>query len=234
MNIDRITELINKLPLTLFLVAYLGFLGSDYYSFMHDESSPLAMKHKEIEAAKQGSQKAQAKLKEIDTFVKSLEKKKVEIRQLALELQETKNSIPERSDVPGFMKATITEAKKVGIVITALKPGITENHEFYSEQHYEMKFRGAYVQVLGFLDRISNMNEIVQVDSFGMKPTGSQLEKIVALEGSLDVKTFSYLGTKEDKIGHSENYDSASGSGDKSTPKSSSPTGTGSAPGGGK
>ncbi|MBI2711961.1 MAG: type 4a pilus biogenesis protein PilO [Bdellovibrio sp.] len=206
MNLDRINDLINKLPLTLLLVAYLGYLGYDYYEFTNSDQSPLVSKRKEIETAKANAQKAQAKLKDLDRFVKGLETKKVEIRQLALDLQETKSSIPERSDVPGFMKALITEAKRSGLKISGLRPGESSNKEFYSEQHYDLRFQGAYSQVLAFMDRISNMSDIIQIDSFQMKPVGSALAKFVNLDGSIDLKTFSYLGTKEDKIGTNDTY----------------------------
>lgn len=201
---EKINELVNKIPITLLLFGYLGYLYLDYYKFTTDETSPLIQKQREIETTKANNVKLKGKVKEMNTFIQSLEAKKAEVRNLALELQQMKSSISDRNDVPGFIKLATTEAKKVGLSVLSVQPAGSTEKEYYAEQAYKLDFRGAYVQLLAFLDRISNVTEVVRIDNFAMKPIGSPYAKFIELQGTVEMKTYRYLGSKADKIGSQE------------------------------
>jgi len=51
------------------------------------------------------------------------------------------------------------------------------------------------------VNRLSNLQRIVRIESVDMKPVSSAASKYVELEGSLEVKTFSYVGSKADQVG---------------------------------
>jgi len=193
MNSDRLKEILNKIPFSVLLLAYIGYLGFDYQTFTTDPASPLVSKQGQVESIKADTQKLQSKLKEANEFLASLEGKKLEIRKLAQELEEVKDALSENLDIPEFMKTAVTEATKVGLRVVSIKPTESTKHEFYAEQAFEMTFSGVYVQLLVFLERMSNVQKIVRVDNFAIRPRGSASSKYVELEGIVELKVYRYL-----------------------------------------
>jgi Tfp pilus assembly protein PilO len=200
-DIAKIKEILDKVPFTLIVAAYLGSVAYDYQQFNTDPGSPFVMKQSEVNAAKVSKAKLEGKLKEAVAFAKTLDAKRNELRGLAVELQSMKETISENLDVPSFMKMTITEAKKVGLNIQSLKPKGSQPKEFYSEELFQMTFKGVFVQLLAFLQRLSNVAELANVENFEMKSIGSKRGRYVELEGMVEIKAYKYLGSKADSIG---------------------------------
>ncbi|MGK5084962.1 type 4a pilus biogenesis protein PilO [Bdellovibrionota bacterium FG-1] len=201
MNNERIKEVLERLPLGFLLILYMGYLGFDYYSFTTASDSPLLQKQSEVANIKKNTVVVQEKLKVAHDFFKSLDAKRGEIRHLAQVLGEMKGSLSADVDVPSFMKMVVTEAKKVGLNVMGIKPIERKSHEYYEEQPFALGFKGVYVQLLVFLERLSNVQNIVRVDDFEIRPISASGARFVELEGVLQIKTFKYLGTKADEIG---------------------------------
>lgn len=213
MNLEQIRELLLKIPTTLMLVAYLGYLGFDFYQFFSDPSSTYLTAKRDVETYKTTNLKLEAKLKELNEFVKSLESKKADLRKAALELQELKGSIPEAFDVPRFMEMTLTEAKKAGMKVLSLSPNGVSDKEYYSEIKFSLNCKGVFTQLLIFLERMSSVTEIVRVDSFRVTPLGSTSGRFTELSSELELKTYKYLGSKADSVAKADQGDApASGS----------------------
>jgi len=128
---DKLKELLNKLPLTLFLGAYLGYLGYEYYFFTTDPGSDLIQRSGEIQAAKDNNEKVRKKIKDAAAFYKSLDQKKKQIRSLAKDLSQMKSSLSEQLDIPAFIKSVVTEAKRVGLRVESFQPTKEKKEEFY-------------------------------------------------------------------------------------------------------
>lgn len=210
MNREMLKERLEKFPITLLLVLFLGYLAYDYSVFMNDPASLLTAKKTELKGAKEINNKIQERVKQANEYVRNLEAKTAEIRRLAVELEGMKATLTESLDVPGFMKMAITEAKKVGLVVLGLKPTALNKSEYYVEQAFELNFRGVYVQLLVFLDRLSQAQKIVRVDNFSIKPKGGGSSRYVELEGTVQIKTYYYLGSKADELGRTESLAPAS------------------------
>lgn len=204
MSSDKIREIFEKLPLSFLVFVYLAYLAYGYYSFTNDSNSPLLQKRQQIELIKQQNGKLETKIIQLSDFARTLESKKEELRRLAQDLQEMKTNLPEELDIPEFMKTVITEAKKVGLTVLSLKPNDTVKAEYYVEQKFTMTFRGAFIQLLAFLERLANVTEIVRIENFDMKSTGSSRARYVELEGSVEIKTYQYVGSKADMLGQTE------------------------------
>jgi type IV pilus assembly protein PilO len=203
-NSEKINDLVNKIPISFLMFCYLGYLAFDYYTFENDPASPLLSKKTEIAAAKENNTKLENKLKQSSEFVKTLEQKKLELRRIAQDLQDVKGTLSETIDVPAFMKMVITEAKKVGLTVSSLKPMGSSEKEYYAEHVFLLSFRGVFVQLAAFLERLANVSQVVRVDSFSMKPIGSSKSKYVDLEGTVEIKSYRYLGSKADSIGSAD------------------------------
>lgn len=205
MTSEKIKETLEKIPFLMILGIYIFYLGYDYYIFNTDETSPLQMKNREINSAKENKGKFEKKLKEFQAFAKTLDVKKVELRALAKELQGVKDALSEKTDVPAFMKMTITEAKKAGLTVLSLKPEGSSAKEYYVEQTFSFRFKGLFPQLLSFVQRLANVTEIVRVDKLEVQSVASnQSEKFALVQGSLDIKTYKYIGTSADTMGNSD------------------------------
>jgi type IV pilus assembly protein PilO len=209
-NSDKIKEILSRIPIGTLALLYAGYLGYDYWSFTHDESSPLLQKQSQIESAKTDNAKLQVKVKQGQDFLKSLEAKKAELRKLAGDLEAMKGTLPEALDVPEFMKTTLTEARKVGLTVVSLKPTEGKNFEFYAEQPFEFAFRGVYVQLMVFLERMANIQRIARVDDFDIKPLSPGASRYVELEGTVNIRAYRYLNSKADELARERAKDAAS------------------------
>ena len=191
---------LNRLPIGLLMAAWAGYLAWDYYGYVSNADSPLLQKVSQIEGMKKESEGLQKKVKEMQEFSRKLDQKKAELRELAQKLDVMKNGISEDVDVAAFLKATTTEAKKVGLKVVSMKPAAAVNQEFYQEQPFDFQFKGVYVQLLVFLDRMTQLQQIVRVEAFDVKNSTASSSAIVELDGTVQIKTFKYLSSKADEI----------------------------------
>ncbi|MCM2276756.1 MAG: type 4a pilus biogenesis protein PilO [Oligoflexia bacterium] len=204
MGLERLKEILQRIPFTLLLVVYLAYLAYDLHAFNSDEASDLNLKKKEVAAAQEDLAKLNKKVEQTKEFMRSLNTKREELRKLAQELEDTKAVLTETLDVPAFMKLVLTEAQRVGLTVQSIKPGEVSRQEYYAQQLFDVSFRGVYVQLIGFLDRLANLQKIVRVDDFTMKPISSSSARHVELEGMLQLKAFRYAGSKADELGKKE------------------------------
>ena len=161
---DQVKEILNKIPYLMVIVTYGLWMGYKTYLFKTDTSSPLVRKQAEISGKKNDIKTQEAKKKDLITFEKNLDVKREELRALAVRLNETKASLNEDLDVPALIKTVITEAKKIGLRVEGLRPSGEEQKEFYVESRFKLPFRGAYAQLVVFLDIISRVNKNFRVD----------------------------------------------------------------------
>jgi type IV pilus assembly protein PilO len=220
-NSDQLKEIINKLPIKLLVTAYLLWTAYDYFHFLghverlmgKEPSSVLAMKKKEIEAASSENDKLSAKIKEANEFFKGLEVKRSELRDLAQKLEGMKITLSENIDPAEFMNTIFLESKNTRLSVVQLKPAEANNRENFGEQSFEYQFRGAYVQLLLFLDRIAKLQKIIRVENMSLRPVEAQQGKFTLLSGSLQIKAYRYIGSKADDVAKSVTSGAAPASG---------------------
>ena len=203
MDKERIRELIERIPVPLLLVAYVGYLGYGFYQFKNSPDSPLFEKNTELQTVTQENDKLQLRARELKKFIQELERKKLEVRNLANKLDESKASLSETFDVPSFMQMAVTEAKRLGLQVVALRPTDRTAKELYAEQSFEFGFKGVYVQVLIFLYRMSQIQTIVRVEDITVRPSGPRTQKFVQLEGTMKIKGYYYVRSKADDVSRS-------------------------------
>jgi Tfp pilus assembly protein PilO len=193
----------NQSYLGLILVIIVGYFGYDYQTFFNDASSPLLMKQEESKVLAQQVEEKKKKKEEAKLFFKTLEAKRTEVRALVEQLSQMKQTLSENSDVSGFSKYLFTEAKKIGLTMSSLTPNQRIKQQFYEELPFQIAFSGMFVQIVAFLERVSQADRIVRIESISLRPKGGQAvgAKFVELEGSALIKTFMYLGTQEDEMG---------------------------------
>lgn len=197
---EELRDKIEKAPLSLIFAMVLAYFAYDYLSFTSDAESPLISMQAQVERIKKENSQVQAKIKAANEFYKTLDQKRAELRSLALELDRMKATLSEELDFPAFMKMVVTEARRVGLGVVSLKPTESKGHEFYVEQAFDLSFKGLYLQLLVFLERLSNVERIVRVDNFDLKRVTSSLGPYVELQGTIQIKTYRYRGSKADTV----------------------------------
>lgn len=172
----------------------------DFKAFQEDQASEFGIKTSQVSQTKTEITSLEKKNQEMQEFVKALDQKKLEVSQLSSKLFELKSALSDRFDVAEFTRTIFTEAKKAGLDVQSIRPRAKVDTEFYREFPFELRFKGVYPQVFTFLNRIANMQRLVRIDQFSLKPISSSKSQFVQLEGDLELKTFSYLGSQADKI----------------------------------
>lgn len=196
----KLARILKFVPVELITVFMALYLYLDWQEFNESPDGPVMKAKASIELATKEDAVLVKKLKEAQEFWRTLEARKVELRELSRQLQEMRASISAEVDVPAFMSLTVTEAKRVGLSVLAIKPESQIKHEFYVEVPFAFQFRGVYVQLLVFLQRLANTQNIIRVDSFDLRPVSDSGSKYVELAGTIQIKTFKYLGTKADQL----------------------------------
>lgn len=201
---ERIREIIDKIPIKLIMFVLLAYKGYDVYVFVNDPQSDLNQRVATIEETQGQIQKLELRVKEIEKFKQLLDQKRESLRAVAQELENLKASLGSEIDVPAFIKMVTTEARKLGMAVGSIRPAAVIQKDLYNEQTFEISFRGIYVQLLVFLQRLSKMQNIVRVESMEMRPVaGSSVggaKRYVDLDGRIQIKAYSYRApSPEDK-----------------------------------
>lgn len=200
MEKSGLITIIEKLPIMLIAICYIGYMAFEYTDFMEEDTSPYKSKLKKAEKMVDENKRIGKKIKEADTFFRELEQRKIRLRSLAIRLDKMKNTVPERIDVPELLKTIVTEGKKVGLTITGITPTAEVSSELYVAQPFQLKFRGIYLQLLVFLNRLSSLKNVINVKNFNFTPIGVLSEKYMEIGGTLEVRTYRYLSSKADEI----------------------------------
>ena len=195
-----LNRLLSRIPFLTIAVLYCGWLAYGYYDWLNSPTSELATKKTQLTQSKQLNEKVKAKLKEADEFYKGYDIQRARVRQLYTQLESAKGMLNADIDVANFLRMISLEAKKLGIVIKKMKPDAETKKEFYTEVPFSVDLTGAFVQMLVLFDRIARFQQIVRVDTFGMKPSGSNVTKYVELAGSVRLLTYKYQGTDADEV----------------------------------
>ena len=198
---DRIKELIERIPWNILVILAVAVEGYQHYQWAKTPESPYVQKTNQAAALEKENADLDRRLHELADFIASLERKRAELRLLAQQLNDLKSSLSEDLDVPSFMKSTVIEAKRVGMNVLGLRPLTAITKEFYVEQPFDFHFHAVYTQLLLFIQHLSKQQRVVRADNLLVHPAGSNTARYVELDGTVQISTYRYLGSKADQIG---------------------------------
>ena len=201
---EKINALLEKVPIQIVGIAILVWFAWGYYQYRYTPEGAYLSKVNEIKEVQAQTDQTQKKLTELKAFISRLETKRTELRGMAQRLVETKASIGDTLDIPLFMQMVVTEAKKIGLTVTTLKPTDKKDKEYYEEQNFELGFRGLYVQAVVFLARLTQLQTLIGIDNLKLHPQSlsglSGQTGYVTLEGNVTVKGYHYLKSTADEL----------------------------------
>jgi type IV pilus assembly protein PilO len=153
-----------------------GTLGSAalYYTIFKSERDQNAAAQIQLQAKMRENAELEAyrpKLADIERQLTSLK------QQLDIE----RRIVPDEKEVDNFMRMVSGEARKAGVEIRRYTARPVSARDFYTEVPFEVELDGPYYSMLGFFDRVSKLERIVNVNGLLVastrKPSDAKAKK---------------------------------------------------------
>jgi type IV pilus assembly protein PilO len=112
--------------------------------------------------------KLQAKMREnadLEAYRPKLADIERQLQSLKQQLEIERRIVPDEKEVDNFMRMVSSEARKAGVEIRRYTARPVSAKDFYTEVPFEVELDGPYYSMLGFFDRVSKLERIVNVNS---------------------------------------------------------------------
>ncbi len=128
--------------------------------------------------------KLQAKLREnaeLEAYKPKLADIERQLASLKQQLEIERRIVPDEKEVDNFMRMVSGEARKAGVEIRRYTARPVSARDFYTEVPFEVELDGPYYSMLGFFDRVSKLERIVNVNGLLVastrKPSDAKAKK---------------------------------------------------------
>ncbi|MGA9471116.1 MAG: type 4a pilus biogenesis protein PilO [Terriglobales bacterium] len=118
--------------------------------------------------------KLQAKLREnaeLEAYRPKLADIERQLASLKQQLEIERRIVPDEKEVDNFMRMVSGEARKAGVEVRRYTSRPYINKDFYTEVPFEVEFDGPYYSMLGFFDRLTKVERIVNVSNLMVAST---------------------------------------------------------------
>ena len=118
--------------------------------------------------------KLQSKLREnaeLEAYKPKLADIERQLASLKQQLEIERRIVPDEKEVDNFMRMVGGEARKAGIEMRRYTAKPYAAKEFYTEVPFEVEFDGPYYSMLGFFDRLNQVERIVNVTNLAVAST---------------------------------------------------------------
>ncbi len=192
---------LKSVPFYFLLIAFIAYLGYQYYIFEYDASGEVALHQAQIKNNMAEVEGLKKKLEEGKKFMKSLDQKREEIQAQIKKLGEFQGALSEAPDVPVLLKLLDTEAKRAELKVDKIEPGKKDQKEYYLEQEFKLDLRGSFQHILLFIHRVSQLQRILRVEGFTLRMAQTSISaRSITLAANLSVRAYQYTVSKEDKM----------------------------------
>ena len=141
--------------------------------------------------------KLTAQLNEIEDFRTRKNEKIAEMDELRARLEKAKKEFPLKSDLPALLKSLADISEKIGMEFSSFKPaGSQAAKEGLMSAKISVKLKGSYVQIMSFMDSVSNLTRIVNAEKVTLKPSAKNENTVFrAIEAEMEILTYYGGGT---------------------------------------
>ncbi len=118
--------------------------------------------------------KLQAKMREnadLEAYRPKLADIERQVQSLKQQLDIERRIVPDEKEVDNFMRMVGAEARKAGVEIRRYTARPVAAKDFYTEVPFEVELDGPYYSMLGFFDRVSKLERIVNVGNLLVSTT---------------------------------------------------------------
>ncbi len=145
-----------------------------------------------IEAQTRTQSALDMQLAEKQEIAQNLNERRREMDVLEQRLAEALTELPEDKDIDELLAQLNDIGKKAGLTISSVQPGAESNASFYARIPVKMEVQGNYHEIAMFLQDVSGMRRIVNVDTITFTSPQVRNEKVV-LKANFLATTFRFL-----------------------------------------
>ncbi len=183
-------DIFNKLPpyqRGLILLGLIVLISVGYYFGIY------AGKKEELEREKTALNKAKQELQKLEDTKKNLETYRARVAELEAELSLLLVAIPTGSEIPEVLSNVSSKGQESGLEFILFQPGAEKQikDKKYTEVPVSIKVSGTYHSFAVFLDKIRQLDRIINVRNISMKKKDVK-SGIVLLEISCNAVTFKF------------------------------------------
>lgn len=182
---DRLDTWSTPQKALLYVLTFL-ILGGGFYFFKYKPRSELIGKvrsdivrhERRLETLKQIAQ-------EVEPFEKEVQKARDELEHLL-------TLLPDRKEIPDLLEKISHVGAQEGLESLLFQPQGEKKHDFYATIPIRLDVVGSYHRVGVFLDKLSKLNRIIQVDSINMSRQNEENLKV-----NCTLETYRFLEESE-------------------------------------
>jgi len=193
--IERLSDLMrggsSKQQLGMLVGAALLVLVIDWQYVYGPKASALSTERAEVEALHTEYNAKRAKSNAREEFAN-------ELRQLTASVKEAEARLPDEREIADLLSSVAGSARAVGLDITLFRQKNETYSNFYANVPVEMTMRGTYHELAQFLDRVRQLDRIVNVGEIGIK-NARVIDDTVLVDASCTATTFRFLSEQERK-----------------------------------
>lgn len=118
--------------------------------------------------------KLQSKLREnaeLEAYRPKLADIERQLTSLKQQLDIERRIVPDDKEIDNFMRMVSGEARKAGVEIRRYTSKPVASREFYTEVPFEVEFDGPYYSMIGFFDRLTKVERIINVTNLAVAST---------------------------------------------------------------
>lgn len=108
---------------------------------------------------------------ELEAYKPKLADIERQLASLKQQLEIERRIVPDDKEVDNFMRMVSGEARKAGVEVRRYTAKPYNTREFYTEVPFELEFDGPYYSMLGFFDRLTKVERIVNVTNLAVAST---------------------------------------------------------------
>ncbi len=131
---------------------------------------------------------------------------KTQLAEMQASFGALKDQLPSDTEIPGLILDISEKGLTNGLEIELFKPKPEIHKEFFAEKPIELKAKGTYKQLAGFVSDLSALPRIVTINNIHLEPEKKKLtdtdgkakkSTIARLSLKATIKTFRYLNEEE-------------------------------------
>lgn len=194
---EQLLERVNKLPIAAKAGIVIGLIvattAATWFLVIQDTEA-------EIESLKSQQVTLDQTYAEKKEIADNLLERRREMDQLEQRLQDALTELPERKDIEELLAALNDLGKKAGLEIMRVVPGQESPESFYARIPIVMAVRGNYHEIAVFLQEISQMKRIVNVNNLKLGTPTQKNDKVI-LSSEFLATTFRFVTQKQKPAG---------------------------------
>ncbi|MGH7790371.1 MAG: type 4a pilus biogenesis protein PilO [Candidatus Binatia bacterium] len=187
---DRILDMPIRQRVLLLVGTVFLLFGAYAYFVYWPRADLIAEKETNLVALRQDRDRKAA-------LVANLAQARQDLADLNAALKQAIAQLPDTKEIPDLLSGISAVARESGLEIQQFRQKPEVYQEFYAEVPVEILVRGTYWQVESFMQRVSDLTRIVNIDDIGIKSPPLIENDPIKLQTSCAATTFRFLDEEE-------------------------------------